>query len=210
MTIKNNEIEKLVRPSRRYTALTAIAAAAVILGLIISLLGTWKSNEVAEKKTIESAQFKARTIELTDNNKKRAEAERLLSDGIELASRGRLSESITLYNKAIDLNPQSANAYQFLGYTFLRRSQMRPGVHPNDLKDSISALEKAIQLDRTHVWARYNLALAYWEAGKKKIAIDTIHSLLEIDSSFIGVIANDPQFKKFRESYEFRKLINIP
>lgn len=202
-----NEIEKMARTSM---IKNIILVAAIFFGFSATLFGTWDSTKNAKKKTIEAAKFEARANELSKINEKIIESERLLSDGIELASRGRLTDAITSYNKAIELNPQSANAYQFLGYALLRRSQIKPKFYPNDLKDSISALEKAIQIDPTHVWAHYNMALAYWEAGKKDMAIDMVRRVLEIGPSFKDVLANDVQFKHFWKSSEFRKLLQIP
>jgi len=138
------------------------------------------------------------------------EADRYLSDGIEYASRGRLSDAITAYKKAIEINPSSANAYQYLGYALLRRSQIMPGLYPSDLKDSVSALEKAVLLDPNHIWAHYNLSLAYLTAGKKEMAMDNIRRVIQLDPSFRGVISNDTQFNAFKDLSEFRNLIYSP
>lgn len=206
-----NEIEKTVHIPMRISMIKNIIMVAVIfLGFSAALFGTWNSTKNAKMKTIEAAKFEARANELAKINVKIIESERHLSDGIELASRGQLTEAIASYNKAIRLNPKSANAYQFLGYALLRRSQIKPESYSNDLKDSVFALEKAIQLDPTHVWAHYNMALAYWAAGKKDMAIDMVRRVLKIDPSFRDVLAKDVQFKHFRKSSEFRKLLQIP
>jgi len=208
--MKNMEINEIEKTARTSMIRNIIAVAAIFLGFSATLLGTWYSMQDAEIKKMEATKFKAHVDELAKINEKNIDAERFLSDGVEFASRGRLTDAITSYNKAIELNPRSANAYQFLGYALLRRSQIRPGIHPRDVEDAIVALEKAIQLEPTHVWAHYNMSLAYWAAGKKDMAIDMVRRVVELDPSFKEVIANDVQFKQFRKTPAFLKLLQSP
>jgi tetratricopeptide (TPR) repeat protein len=138
---------------------------------------------------------------------RKAKAERLLSNGVELAGRGRLTDAIALYDEAIKLSPQSANLFQFRGYALLRRSQMKPGTRPNDLRDAVVSLEQAVRLDPSNAWSHYNLSLAYWEEGDKERAVDEVRRVLQIDATFRDIIDKDVQFTPFRELSTFRSLM---
>lgn len=211
MAIDINEFDKFKRSSQRTVALSSIAGGVVILGLLMSLAGTLYSTDKVEEKEIEISKQAIRVQELQEKTKIAAEAERHITNGIELAGRLRLSDAIEEYKQAIELNPDSANAYQFLGYTYLRRYQYsvrhdpdKVSEHPNDLIDSVNALEKAVQLDPDHIWALYNLSLAYWEQNDKSKAVETASRVLTLDNSFKDTIKNDGQFKR-----EFKKLLGV-
>ncbi len=219
MAIDINELEKFKRSSQRTVALSSIAGGVVILGLLLSFIGTWQSTEQVEEKTqevarkqIEISQKDNLLQELEQKKKMAAEAERYLTNGVKLAERRQLTEAIEEYKKAIELNPDSANTYQFLGYAYFARhryytrqnNKEKLAEYPNDLNDSVEALEKAVQIDPEHIWALYNLSLAYWATGEKDKAVDTARKILSLDESFRETIANDGQFKK-----EFLKLLAI-
>lgn len=202
-----NAVDHIGRASRRSAVLTAVAATAVISGLVISFVGTRRSAETALELAGDVAEVEERAQQLEKEQVRRTVAERRLSDGVELASRGRLTEAIALYDQAIDLNPESANAFQFRGYALLRRAQIRPELKDVDLPAAVASLERAVELDPNHIWGRYNLALAYWESGDTDRAVQEVRRVISIDPSFRGVISNDVQFRRFRASTEFRDLL---
>lgn len=219
MAIDITELEKFKRSSQRTVALSSIAGGVVILGLLISFIGTWKSTEQVEEKTrevaqkqIEISQKENQLQELEQKKKLAEEAERHLTNGVALAERRQLTEAIEEYKKAIELNPDSANAYQFLGYAYFARNryykkqnnQEKLAKYSNDLNDSVKTLEMAVQLDPDYIWAHYNLSLAYWATGEKDKAVATARKILTLDESFRETIANDGQFKR-----EFKRLLAI-
>ncbi len=185
-----------------------------VLGLVFSLLaGLGVSIEyrrtayLAQLERERAAQQAAIAEALQQRLARQSEAERFIIEGAQLASTGRISDAIARYTEAIQLNPESPVAHQLLGYAYLRRAQLKRGTEPTDLENAVQSLERAVQQDPEYVWASYNLALAYWEAGRHKDAIAAVRRVLEIDPSFREVIAKDAQFIRFRKSQEFRELL---
>jgi tetratricopeptide (TPR) repeat protein len=196
-------------PSWRWTA-----AFVGIVILILAFAGifwqrTAQTAQFERDRRIAAETERARVEkELQDKLNHQADAERLVVEGAQLASqRGRLSDAIALYNRGLQLNPDNAVAHQLLGYAYLRRAQLRRGSESTDLENAIRSLERAVALDPQYIWASYNLALAYWEAGRPQDAIAAVRRVLEIDPSFRSVITNDGQFARFRKSQDFRTLL---
>jgi superkiller protein 3 len=71
--------------------------------------------------------------------------------GVALKAKGQLEEAIEAYRKAIQLDPNYANAYSNLGSALYDKGQ---------LEEAIEAYRKAIQLDPNYADAYGNLALA--------------------------------------------------
>jgi predicted Zn-dependent protease len=68
-------------------------------------------------------------------------------------------------------------------------------------------LGRAVQIDPSQVWNRYNFALALWANGKHREAISQVQDLLKLDPTFKAIIAKDPQFHSFNANPAFRDLI---
>lgn len=221
MSELSREVEQKFREtSRRSAILSLIGAGVVIVGLLFATYGAIVESRKAEDKALlamKRAELVAEQTRLAEEERReaerlreqlrlQAEVERLVWDGAELAGRGRITDAIRSYDLAIELNPNSAKAHQLRGYAHLRRAQIKPGAHPTDVADAVASLGKGVSLDPEHVWGHYNLALAYWEAGRKKDAVASVRRVLEIDPSFRSVISQDQQFVPFRESKEFLAL----
>jgi tetratricopeptide (TPR) repeat protein len=162
----------------------------------------------AEEEQMRLAEQQARLAqELQDTIRLQTESERALAEGAQLAAKGRISDAIDLYNQAIKLNPASAVAHQLLGYAYLRRAQLKPNSQPSDPGNAVQSLERALDLDPQYIWSAYNLALAYWQIGRQQDAIASVKRVLEIDPEFRSIIAADGQFARFRQSSEFRALL---
>lgn len=163
-----------------------------------------QQKAAAQQARAEQDRFVA---DLQEQLRRQKEAERLIVEGAQFASKGHISQAIDCYNEAIQFNPDSPVAYQLLGYSYLRRAQMKRGTEPTDLMNAIQSLERSLELDPKYVWASYNLALAYWEIGRHQDAISAVGRVLKIDPSFRAVITGDSQFRKFHQSPEFRALL---
>lgn len=213
--------QKVWKTSRRSAIITLIGAAIAIAGLLFTTYGAIVESHkadmearLAEKREILAAE-QARIADekrleaerLQEQLQRQEKAERLVWNGSELAARGLISEAIHLYDSAIELNPNNATAFQLKGYALLRRAQITPDAHPKDLENAVISLEKAISINPKHTWGYYNLSLAYWEAGRKEDAIDSLRRLLAFAPAFRSIISNDMQFKEFRKSKAFLALI---
>lgn len=78
--------------------------------------------------------------------------------------------SIICYKKAIELNPQYADAYNGLGSAFYRKGQY---------DDSIREFEKAIALNPKDFYACYNVALAYEKKERYQDAVKAYRKFIE-------------------------------
>lgn len=223
MSELSREIEHKFRStSRRSTIISFFGAAITIAGLLFTAYGAIVESRKAEnearlaiehaRKAAEQARIaeaeRLATERLREQLDRQEKAERLVWEGSQLAGRGLISEAIALYDSAIELNPTSATALQLRGYALLRRAQITPDAYPSDLTNAIASLERAISVDPMHTWGYYNLALAYWEAGRRNDAVDILRRLLTLDHKFRSIISNDSQFKPFRKSKDFVALID--
>ena len=222
MSELSHEIESKFRTtSKRSAIISLIGAAVTIVGLLFAGYGAISESRKAETEArlaMERAQQLAEQAKRAEAERLAAErlreqllrqekAESLIWEGAELASRGLITEAIEKYNSAIELNPKNATVFQLKGYALLRRAQIKSDSHASDLKDAIQSLEKSTFIDPQNTWGYYNLALAYWEDGRRDEAIDSLRHLLSLDSRFKSVISNDVQFNKFRSSKDFLSLM---
>lgn len=209
----------LVRPTR-FTKLSLGIGAFILIGLVLySFVYKSRSLSIEQEKISEreaaamlkeqqAQQLSAKAEALENEMTRRNEAQRLALDGQENAKRGRLTQAIKLYEKSLDLDPKNLTALGFLGYAHLRRAQMKPGEHPEDVAKSVSLFEKSVELDRNNTWGYYNLALAHEAAGNRRKAIESLQSLFDIDPTFKDTVRDDMQFHRFQSYPEFKQLLS--
>ena len=203
---------------RNYMAVGGLLALLVGAAIVTSNLRTTNQREEIDRRVVAeleqarveeaAARRKREQEEAAARIRRQTEAERALSEGLRLVGQGKLSDGISFYEQSIQLNPESAVAHEYLGYAKLRRAQINRDAQPDDVQIAIQAFERAASLDPKYVWAPYNLALAYWQAGRKDEAVTQVKRVLELDPSFASVISKDRQFIKFRQSPAFRELLS--
>lgn len=203
----------------RFTKLSLGIGAFILIGLILYSFVYKPANLSVEREKIsereaaavlkeqQAQQMAARAEALEKETTRRNEAQRLTLDGQENAKRGRLTQAIKLYEKSLELDPKNLTTLGFMGYAHLRRSQLKPGEHPEDVAKAISFLEKCIELDPNDTWGYYNLSLAHQEAGNRRKAIENLQSLFDIDPSFKDTVRDDMQFRRFQSYPEFKQLL---
>ena len=86
---------------------------------------------------------------------------------------GRNEEAIRAYKRAIQLRPNSAEAYNKLGDAYFFGGRF---------PDAIAAYQEAARLHPTDGEAYYNLALAYLETGDRDAAFAQSRRLESIDA----------------------------
>ena len=173
-----------------------------LVGASLLAYSIFQVNKQVESKNMEIAMQEEQKREL----RTKLEAEKYIREGVRYAQSGNLSQAITAYNQAINIDSSSAEAYGLKGYALLRRGQIKK--RHDDVEEAVGSLEYSVRLDSANVWSHYNLALAYWEFGDLEKAIQSVERVLNINQSFKDVITNDVQFRRFRIAPEFRKLLS--
>ena len=98
--------------------------------------------------------------------------EKLLDDGQQLLNRGDLEGSEKKFLETIKADPNSAEAYHFLGMIYLRQKMY---------KGAIAALEKATRLDPLNDTDFNNLGLAYFNTENYEKAIENLEKSINLN-----------------------------
>ncbi len=96
-------------------------------------------------------------------------------------------EAIALYQKAIQIDSNNAEAYGLLGYSEFRNGQ---------LDDAKKDLEQSIKINPSLIMSHYNLALVYWAQGRKEDAVLQMQKTADLNPRKKKEMEEDPQFKK--------------
>lgn len=130
--------------------------------------------------------------------------------GIELADRGWLDEAVNEFSKAIELDPESAHAYDNLATVFaekgrfidalesyvkaVRLEPQNPNTHhylasflsSRGFDASVQLYKHAIEMDPDFTDAHVNLALTYGDRGMLDEAIASLQKAIELDADDEG------------------------
>lgn len=106
-----------------------------------------------------------------------------------------VAESLERYKKAIELDPEFADAYIALGVVYLRTGEFKGGIF---------CLEKALEIDPDSQWALYNLGLAYLNSGNTSKALEYFQQYLR---DFAGELSPD-ELEKIKAV--IRKIERLP
>lgn len=139
--------------------------------------------------------------------------------GIQEANVGNINEAMTAYNKVIELKPDFAPVYMFVGIlefqkenykkayeyysktididknmvdAYFNRAQIVFATKTEDekeLKSALEDLEKAIEFDDKFIDAHYSMAVIYKNMGDYKQAIKSLDKILEIDEQSVNARA---------------------
>ena len=94
-----------------------------------------------------------------------------LLQGLFLAQSGQSEQSITSYQKAMELVPDSPFPHFFLAQIYQRMAQA---------DKAIKAYRQAVKLDPAYLAARLNLGVAYQEHGQLEMAIPQYRELIKL------------------------------
>ncbi len=105
--------------------------------------------------------------------------EKYLQEGVAHFDKQEYDQAIACYQKAIDLAPNSAVAYNLLGMGYrFRYLQLRD---PELRNKEIAAFQKAIELDPTYWPALMNLGATYYSMGEKAKAAPLFKKALKLN-----------------------------
>jgi FKBP-type peptidyl-prolyl cis-trans isomerase 2 len=147
--------------------------------------------------------FDIQLLELEESDN--AKAEDFFAQGIALQDKEQLDEAISLYQKAIKLNPKHSGAFYNLGVAFQKLGQ---------LDKAIVHYEIAIGLTQNLIEAHHNLGLAYKDIGQFDEAIICFQRVLQLQPDHANAYYNlgntlvaKEQFSEAMQCY--RKAVEI-
>ncbi len=101
--------------------------------------------------------------------------------GLALYYQGKLDEAIAAYQKAIEIDPDYADAYYNIGIALRKQGK---------LDEAIAAYQKAIEIDPDYADAYYNIGIALRKQGKLDEAIAAYQKAIEIDPDYAKAYYN--------------------
>ena len=104
-----------------------------------------------------------------------SEAKDRYDAGRELLSQGEMQGAEKEFEKAVEADPNWAEAHNLLGFVL---GQL------GDLPAAIDHLRKAVGLDPALATAHYNLGVALWYGGQRPESISELHTALRLDPAF--------------------------
>lgn len=199
-------LDEAQRRSRRIRIITVgLLLGLIAFGALLSISAYRQYQRAKERLAeLQRAQEEARKAdEQRAELEKRAEIARkvssLLTSG---ATKARYEthwkEALANYDEALALDPNNPEALGLAGYLRFRMGDTQPAEH---------LLHRAVEIDPTSAWSRYNLALVLWANGKKDDAVAEVEQVLKIDPSFKSIIAADHQFDRFKSDPKFKRMV---
>lgn len=101
--------------------------------------------------------------------------EEAINSGIAYGAQGNFDAAIAEFNKAIEMNPNIAEAYDNRAYAYCCKG---------DLDTAISDYNKALGINPNDVNAFYGLGDVYYKKGNPDLAISEFSKAIGIDSSY--------------------------
>jgi tetratricopeptide (TPR) repeat protein len=101
---------------------------------------------------------------------------------------GRTSAAVQACRKALEHNPQFADAYSNLGLALRQRG---------DVPGAVEAYRRAIEIDPDFAEAHNNLGVAYMDLGDTQLALDTYEKALELDPDLGEGLLNFSRARRF-------------
>ena len=142
------------------------------------------------------------------------EVEENIREGVQRFRAKDYPGAIEAYDKALALDDRNYIAYEYKGYSLLQNKQP---------EEAVAILKHCVGIKNDYPWCHYNLALAYWAAGKCseqpsldalpencRLAIQELATVVELNPDFRNTIKGDGQFRDFRRSPEFQRLVGEP
>ncbi|AMO76531.1 tetratricopeptide repeat protein [Pseudomonas citronellolis] len=177
-----------------------------------------ESNEhllaYAKSKELELKESESMLAAAQNDLKKAQGSLDYLQEGMRFLQNGQYSNATESFKKYLDIFPDSTEALNLTGYSELRLAlfSQKSAENPKTAKEKIPKLketqeksfksakahfEKAIDIDKSYVWPRYNLSILYFQNSMKDEAISELSKLLNENPEMTKWICEDGQFRKF-------------
>ncbi len=108
------------------------------------------------------------------------------------------NETIARYRRALELNPNDAEAHYILALTYYTKGA---------LDDAIAEFQVALRLDFNNADVHYNLACVYSLKNEKSQAIEHLGEAVRLNPNYIRGAKMDPDLSNVRDSEEFQTLV---
>jgi tetratricopeptide (TPR) repeat protein len=105
-------------------------------------------------------------------------ADKYMQEGFRQFQNQKYDEAIASYEKAIELQPRAAAAYNMIGMAY-RFKYIRLGA-PELRQKEVAAFQKAVEIDPKNWVAMINLATSYYAGGQKDQAAPLFKKALEL------------------------------
>ena len=116
--------------------------------------------------------------------------------GTALQVQGKLREAVQAFDKAIQLNPDSAEAYSNRGNALKELGQVENAVA--SFNDAVASYDKAIQLKPDFAEAYYNRGNGLKDLGRLDEAVASYDKAIRIKPDFAGAYLNLSALKKYQ------------
>lgn len=113
----------------------------------------------------------------------------LIDKGLDLARKGESLPAIAAYKEALQINPRSELAHNWLGEAYLRTDQHGA---------AIKSLQKAVALDPGFADAHYNLGFALWAANQRDAAVAAFKKAFALDPTLQARAYSEPSYQRIR------------
>jgi len=164
---------------------------------------------------------------LLDDTRRRAEAEKWFNRAYDEYQKGNIETEIEYYNRAIELNPENAKAYNNRGLAYMNLEEYEKAIsdynkaielNPEDAdvynnrgdayrnlkeyEEAIGDYNKAIELNPEHANAYNNRGLAYMNLEEYGTAIRDYNKAIELNSKFATAYYNRGIAFSYLKGYE--------
>ncbi len=120
-----------------------------------------------------------------------------ISEGKKFYLKHQYLNAVSEYRRALVGNPQDAETYGLMGYSYYRNGQ---------LDAAVNTLQQSLQINPKTITSHYNLALVYWAQSQKNKSIEEINQIYLLDPTYKKQIYDDTQFKTIIHSPEYQEL----
>lgn len=125
-----------------------------------------------------------------------------LNLGNALTKTGKLRDAALAYRTFIQLEPYDPDGYKNLGITLFRLK---------DYEQAADAFEKLLLIEKDDSYFTFQTARCYAILGRYDKTLEKIQAALILDPDIGSILEDDPDFRGFRRSEQYRQLKkNIP
>lgn len=138
-----------------------------------------------------------KNVEQTTDTSSTLNAVAYIQNAKKLYKQDRFEDAVKEYKKAIKVDPNNAQTYGLLGYSYYRDQQ---------LPQAIRAFQESLKINPKELMSYYNLSLAYWANYQRNESIAQLKTLFSLDSEYKKSIEKDVQFKEILKSAYYKNL----